>query len=360
MRHHIVYCTTNLINNKQYVGVHTTNDLNDGYLGSGTLFKKKLEKYGEDNFERKILFTCTNRKEAYWLESIIISQWVIDKWGFGKYFYNKVPGGLFIDKNRQLTNKMYLKRVKYTHGNKIIPLEKYTGARNKGLHLCNICGHKWKVLFNSIMQGFGCPKCGRKKAYQSQTYSQNEYIEELQKRNKTVMPIEKYINSQTSIKHKCLVCGHIKKVKPNYVLYKSKYEGCPKCGKNKAIKAISKPVIGINKKGDILKFNSTREADTILGVSIASVYKCIKGETKTVKGYAWQYANDNKELKFPEIKKSKAKKVVYKHNGQTKYFNSINEASRELNIDRKLIVRHCNDKLKAKHYRKFWFVNELS
>jgi len=34
-----VYITRNLLNNKQYVGDHSTNNLNDDYLGSGSIIK---------------------------------------------------------------------------------------------------------------------------------------------------------------------------------------------------------------------------------------------------------------------------------------------------------------------------------
>lgn len=55
-----VYKTTNKVNGKIYVGQHSTENLNDGYLGSGVIFKKELKKHGRLNFEKEILFQSGN------------------------------------------------------------------------------------------------------------------------------------------------------------------------------------------------------------------------------------------------------------------------------------------------------------
>lgn len=54
---HILYKTVNKINGKYYIGRHSTKRLNDGYLGSGTLLKKALKRYGRENFIFEILET---------------------------------------------------------------------------------------------------------------------------------------------------------------------------------------------------------------------------------------------------------------------------------------------------------------
>ncbi len=63
---HYVYITTNLINGKQYVGDHSTDNLNDRYLGSGRPYlQEALKEYGRKNFKREILEFFSTRKEAF-------------------------------------------------------------------------------------------------------------------------------------------------------------------------------------------------------------------------------------------------------------------------------------------------------
>jgi len=71
---YFVYLTTNLENGKQYVGSHTGKET-DGYLGSGILISKALNKYGVNSFKRKILKLTKTRKEAFDLEEIYINEY---------------------------------------------------------------------------------------------------------------------------------------------------------------------------------------------------------------------------------------------------------------------------------------------
>lgn len=49
------YKTTNIINEKFYYGVHSSDKDNDNYLGSGKLLLKAIKKYGRENFKREII-----------------------------------------------------------------------------------------------------------------------------------------------------------------------------------------------------------------------------------------------------------------------------------------------------------------
>jgi len=53
-----IYKTTNLVNGKIYVGQHSTDKLNDRYLGSGDILKQAIKKHGRKNFKREILIYC--------------------------------------------------------------------------------------------------------------------------------------------------------------------------------------------------------------------------------------------------------------------------------------------------------------
>lgn len=57
---YIIYKTINIVNKKFYIGKHSTNNLNDSYLGSGLLLNKAIKKYGREQFERKILYIFDN------------------------------------------------------------------------------------------------------------------------------------------------------------------------------------------------------------------------------------------------------------------------------------------------------------
>jgi group I intron endonuclease len=69
----IIYKTTNLINEKIYVGQDSKN--NPDYLGSGIYLKRAIKKYGKENFKKEIIEHCKtknelNKREIYWIKKL--------------------------------------------------------------------------------------------------------------------------------------------------------------------------------------------------------------------------------------------------------------------------------------------------
>lgn len=69
-----IYQTTNKINGKIYVGKHKTSNLEDGYIGSGLLLWRAIDKYGIENFEKKILFFCESEDAMDAKEAEIVDE----------------------------------------------------------------------------------------------------------------------------------------------------------------------------------------------------------------------------------------------------------------------------------------------
>ena len=68
-----IYLTTNMVNNKKYIGQKRYLPGWETYLGSGKILNQAIKKYGKDNFHRKILYIARSKDELDFLEKLIIS-----------------------------------------------------------------------------------------------------------------------------------------------------------------------------------------------------------------------------------------------------------------------------------------------
>lgn len=87
--YHYVYKTTNLINNKIYIGKHSTNNLEDGYIGSGTYILIAIKKHGIENFKKEILEFFDSPENALEFESEVVNSKFIRR----RDNYNMCLGG---------------------------------------------------------------------------------------------------------------------------------------------------------------------------------------------------------------------------------------------------------------------------
>jgi hypothetical protein len=61
-KYHFIYKTTDIRNSNFYIGMHSTDNLDDGYIGSGTRLKHLIYKHGKEIFNMEILEFLPNRK----------------------------------------------------------------------------------------------------------------------------------------------------------------------------------------------------------------------------------------------------------------------------------------------------------
>lgn len=73
-RWHFVYRTTNKVNGKYYIGVHSTWKLDDGYLGSGKKLGYSIKKHGRENFECEIIQFFESHEEALQKERELVNE----------------------------------------------------------------------------------------------------------------------------------------------------------------------------------------------------------------------------------------------------------------------------------------------
>lgn len=92
----VIYLTTNLINNKKYIGADSNN--NPNYYGSGIKIKAALKKYGKHNFKKEILEECDLsmlfEREMFWIKLHdavnSIDYYNMSEGGSGGYLLNNV------------------------------------------------------------------------------------------------------------------------------------------------------------------------------------------------------------------------------------------------------------------------------
>jgi len=87
--YHVIYKTINTVNNHEYIGAHSTNNLDDNYLGSGKLLNLAIKKYGVSKFKRVILFSFSTPEEMFKKEKELVTEEYISN----PNVYNIVTGG---------------------------------------------------------------------------------------------------------------------------------------------------------------------------------------------------------------------------------------------------------------------------
>lgn len=88
-KYNYLYKITNKINGKIYYGIHSTNKLEDNYMGSGGPLSRAKKKHGIENFEKEIIEFFDNEELMNEAEAKIVTKEFIKR----PDVYNAMPGG---------------------------------------------------------------------------------------------------------------------------------------------------------------------------------------------------------------------------------------------------------------------------
>ena len=121
-KYNYFYKITNNINGHFYFGVHSTNNLDDGYMGSGKRLHIAYKKYGIENFSKEILKFFDTVKEAYEYEAEVVNESLVKD----DTCYNMQLGGKSISLSGFITVK-----TKNSSEYFVIPVEEYYKHKNK-------------------------------------------------------------------------------------------------------------------------------------------------------------------------------------------------------------------------------------
>ena len=73
-KYNYIYRITCLKNERYYIGMHSTNNLEDGYLGGGKRIRNSVKKHGKENHRKEIIEFFKNRGELRSREIQIINE----------------------------------------------------------------------------------------------------------------------------------------------------------------------------------------------------------------------------------------------------------------------------------------------
>lgn len=106
--YYLVYQITNLINEKIYVGCHSTRNKNDNYMGSGNAIKKAIKKYGRENFKKEILKECNSPQEMLDKEKEIVNKEFVARLDT----YNMMIGGVWDNRKDKSKSEEYKDKLR--------------------------------------------------------------------------------------------------------------------------------------------------------------------------------------------------------------------------------------------------------
>ena len=254
----VIYKTTNLLNGKIYIGQDKNN--NPNYLGSGTLIKNAIKKYGKSNFKKEILYECSTIDELNEKEKFFISEYKSTNKNIG---YNIAIGGSDgCMLNRKHTNETKKKMSLSAMG------KKKTDEHRKKLSIANK---------------------GRKMSIEEKRKRSESSVLKGKKKSPLSVEIKKKISE--SKKNKKLSKETKEKMTFSRLGEKNPFYG-KKHDENFLLKK-RKPIIQLDENDrPINEWKSIRDASEKLDIYESGICAVLKGRYKTCGGFKFKYKDE--------------------------------------------------------------------
>lgn len=303
-RRFFVYMHVNKINGKKYIGITGRDNpkwrwgQNGQKYHDSKYFYNAIQKYGWNNFEHIILFEKLTVQEAKEKEVELIAKY---KTSERKYGYNITAGGDIYMPLRGKNNPRYGKHLSEETRKKI-------SIANQGKKLSP---ESLKKMSESLKKYYAAhPGC-------------NSHPATLETRKKMVELINEYNKTHTPIR----TGAHLSEESRSQIAITRAKNGC------------AYPVRCLETGKTYI---SLREASRDMDISKSSIADCCKHKCESVKGYHFEYINqENNKAKTHGQKK----KVICIDTN--KIYDSLADAARELGVDKNRIWASCQDEIKT-------------
>lgn len=150
---------------------------------------------------------------------------------------------------------------------------------------CKLCGYEWEALPNNLLKGKGCRRCTNISSGKMKRKSQDVFLKQVKEKHPKIKVLSDYCKSDENVRCRCEKCNHTWDAKPSALL---SGRGCPKCAIAKRNMGKCKPVVQVETGQE---FESISAAADYVGTTGGNISACLKGKTKTAKGYHWEYSN---------------------------------------------------------------------
>lgn len=380
--YHYLYLTTNNINNRYYIGIHSFKKPYDcRYRGSGKALKQAFVKYGRENFATIPLLYFYNKLDLEKAEQLIVTDHLLFEQN-GK-IYNLKSGGITGSINLQHSafirmlmsddqyKQYWVQRLQFykqhpelskARHQKETPQQKRdryrrAAATNKARikHIRECEPEKWAKMEQ------------KRRARMMQTFAKPVRVTNLQTNEQVEYPALAHAERDLGFSLRTLLRGGTKS--PKASLYKVEY--IRESDVNEVIKVQYKipdystnevPITAYDPFGNVVKhYKSAAHAIRELGLSKRFVFRTAIEKHYFVKGCFWDYTNEHDRQLCRYDHQSK-QRMVYACNDQwqpIEFYVCMSDACRKYGFDKQTLKNYIQSKKQLKG--KYWkWANEQS